>query len=41
MMQTVNTCTVCILENANFQWKVKLFTFGKGCRTLRIVHEIR
>ena len=36
----MNTCTVCILENAKFQWKILLFTFGKVCRTLRISHEI-
>ena len=23
----VNTCTVCILENAKFQWKILHFTF--------------
>ena len=35
MMQTVNTCTVCILENANFRWKVKLFTFGKRVQNIK------
>ena len=37
----VNTCTVCILENAKFQCKIQHFTFGKVCRMFRLVHEIR
>ena len=46
MMQTrkniiVNTCTVCILDNAKFQWEIYNVLPWKCVQTLRIVHEIR
>ena len=33
-----NTCIVCILESAKFQWEIQHFTFSKVCRTFSFIH---
>ena len=37
----MNTCTVCILENAKFQRKNITFYILKSVQNLTIVYEIR